>query len=109
MKLPLLAVAAAGTLGLALAAPSDAQAGKVIVDVHFGIPVLPVRVVHAPPRRVIHVPVVVHPRHHHRHLRYARYQRTYYTPRGYAGDQWNHGYYDQRRHGGKSDHRGGHR
>lgn len=99
MKLPVLIMATASALGLTMTAPSEALAAKVNVDIHLGLPVVP-HVVHTP--RIIYAPAVVHRSYVYRHPDYHRhyYHRHgrphYHQHRGYAADQWDHGYYDQR-------------
>lgn len=61
MKLPLLVLAAAGTLGLALTAPKPAEAGQVFVDVHFGLPAAVVSPVVTYEPAVIYRPRVIVP------------------------------------------------
>lgn len=77
MKTPILVLAAMGTIGFALAAPAEAQAGNVHFDIHVAIPA----VVHRP--HVVYRPAVVHhPRaihhHHHVHRPHHRYEARHH-------------------------------
>ncbi len=82
MKASLFVLATAGALALTLAAPNQAQAGQIFVDLHIGLPVVVHRphvvyepvVVYRP--RVIYAPPAVHYRHH---SHYHPYARTYYS------------------------------